>query len=156
MFVIATSKKASDFHKTVHTMNTTFFSAAVLFLVFMVIALFTFKNQNYMSQDKPVKELLKDNPGKVIDVRTLREYNAGHLVITDAHFDLLNGDFQKAVPTLDKDETYYLYCRTGNRSGQAARMMKEAGFENVHNIGGYQELLREGLEGKTPDDKDES
>jgi len=107
-----------------------------------------------MAQEKPVKELLKEQPGKVIDVRTLGEHQDGHLLVTDAHLDLLNGDFQNALPSLDKEETYYLYCRSGNRSGQAARMMRESGFENVYNIGGFQQLLREGLEPNKTDSDD--
>ncbi|MDZ7680804.1 MAG: rhodanese-like domain-containing protein [Fodinibius sp.] len=49
------------------------------------------------------------------------------------------------LKSLDKDKTYYLYCRTGNRSGQAAELMVENGFDNVYNIGGYQDLVDAGI-----------
>jgi phage shock protein E len=88
-------------------------------------------------------------PGIVIDVRTQDEYDEGHLAVTDRHHDLLNGDFEAHLDSLDKDETYYLYCRSGNRSGQAAKLMIENGFENVYNIGGYEDLVRAGLENKS-------
>ena len=92
------------------------------------------------------KEKIKSQPGKVIDVRTLEEYNDGHLNITDAQYDWMNGNFHDAVESMDKEETYYLYCRSGNRSGQAAQMMRNRGFENVYNIGGFEDIVRDGFE----------
>ncbi|GAA5522838.1 rhodanese-like domain-containing protein [Aliifodinibius salicampi] len=87
-------------------------------------------------------------PGIVIDVRTQDEYDEGHLAVTDRHHDLLNGDFEARLDSLDKNKTYYLYCRSGNRSGQAAKLMIENGFENVYNIGGFEDLVAAGLESK--------
>jgi len=88
----------------------------------------------------------ESNSGVVIDVRTQEEYDDGHLKITDAQHNWLNGDFHNAVEEMDKSETYYLYCRSGNRSGQAARMMKKKGFENVYNVGGFDDLVSAGFE----------
>ncbi|WP_114985759.1 rhodanese-like domain-containing protein [Cyclonatronum proteinivorum] len=95
---------------------------------------------------KEFKEKLEKDRGVVIDVRTRGEFEDGHLAITDQQLDLTNGEFQQAVPNLDPDKTYYLYCRSGNRSGQAARMMKQAGFENVFNVGGFDTLVAHGFE----------
>lgn len=92
------------------------------------------------------KQKVEQEPGVVIDVRTLEEYEEGHLAQTDHHYDLLNGDFEAQLESLDKDQTYYLYCRTGNRSGKAAEMMVENGFKNVYNIGGFEDLVQGGLE----------
>ncbi|MDZ7715194.1 MAG: rhodanese-like domain-containing protein [Balneolaceae bacterium] len=91
-------------------------------------------------QDKIDKE-----PGAVIDVRTRDEYDRGHLASVDYHLNLLNGDFEASLDSLEKDKTYYLYCRTGNRSGQAADLMKQNGFEEVYNIGGFQDLVDAGV-----------
>lgn len=92
------------------------------------------------------KEKYSETPGVVIDVRTQEEYEEGHLVKTDHQYDFMNGEFEEQLDKLDKDETYYLYCRSGNRSGQAARMMKSKGFENVYNIGGFEDLANKGFE----------
>ena len=35
-----------------------------------------------------------------------------------------------------KDETVYIYCRSGNRSGQACLMLEPCGFKNVINVTG--------------------
>ncbi|MEX0722254.1 MAG: rhodanese-like domain-containing protein [Gracilimonas sp.] len=92
------------------------------------------------------KEKRFETEGVIIDVRTKGEYEEGHLAETDHLYDLTNGDFQAQLHNLDKEETYYLYCRTGNRSGQAARIMKNAGFENVYNVGGFDDLANAGFE----------
>lgn len=90
------------------------------------------------------KQQATTQQGVVIDVRTQEEFASGHLQGAE-HADLLNGDFAKSIESLDKDKTYYLYCKTGNRSGKAAKLMQDAGFKNVFNIGGYEELKSAGL-----------
>ncbi|MEX0661298.1 MAG: rhodanese-like domain-containing protein [Balneolaceae bacterium] len=92
------------------------------------------------------KQQIENEPGVVIDVRTDDEYNQGHLAVADHQFDLMNGDFENNLDDLDKNKTYYLYCRTGNRSGKAADMMKKQGFEKVHNIGGFEDLANSGFD----------
>lgn len=88
----------------------------------------------------------QEEPGVVIDVRTQEEYIQGHLARADYQYDLMNGDFAARLDSLDKDQTYYLYCRSGNRSGKAARLMIQKGFNNVYNIGGFQDLVDSGLQ----------
>lgn len=94
------------------------------------------------------KEMLTEERGVIIDVRTRQEFDAGHLADTDHQYDFLNGDFQNAVNELDPSKTYYLYCRSGNRSGQAARILQREGFEQVYNVGGFDDLARAGFETK--------
>lgn len=92
------------------------------------------------------KEKMENDRGVVIDVRTRGEYSEGHLKEADLNHDYLNGDFQGQLGSLDKEETYYLYCRSGNRSGKAARIMKMQGFDKAYNIGGYEGLVSAGFE----------
>jgi phage shock protein E len=92
------------------------------------------------------KEQLQHQPGMIIDVRTRQEYEEGHLAETDKLIDFMAGDFEEKIRELDKNETYYLYCRTGNRSGKAMEIMQNAGFREVYNIGGYQDLVSAGLD----------
>ena len=91
------------------------------------------------------QEKVDETPGVIIDVRTLKEYNQGHLANVNYQLNLLNGDFEAALDSLDKEKTYYLYCRTGNRSGQATELMKKNGFKKVYNIGGFQDLVDAGV-----------
>ena len=92
------------------------------------------------------RERLAKERGEIIDVRTKAEYDEGHLELTDKLYDFNSGEFHEHVNELDKEKTYYLYCRSGNRSGQAARLLKSKGFENVYNVGGFEDLVRAGFE----------
>lgn len=124
----------------------------VIILVAVAFAIFYFLDgkQSPAKMDAQTfkQQINKNAGGVVIDVRTQKEYEAGHLALADRHHDLLNGDFEAQLDSLDKDKTYYLYCRTGNRSGKAAELMAEHGFEHVYNIGGFQDLVDAGLESK--------
>ena len=81
----------------------------------------------------------------IIDVRSDSEWAAGHLESAQ-HLEL--GLVAKNIETLveDKDQRIYLYCRSGNRSGQAKAILEAMGYSNVVNAGGVgnaSELLGE-------------
>jgi rhodanese-related sulfurtransferase len=71
----------------------------------------------------------------VIDVRTPEETSAGHLAGA-LLFDVQDAAFMANLETLDKSANYYVYCRSGNRSGAAIETMKANGFTGeLHNGG---------------------
>ena len=73
----------------------------------------------------------------LIDVRDVEEFAAGHLPnATNIPFN--DGTLAAQIPTLDPNAAYGVYCRSGNRSGQAVALMKEAGFTNVVDLGGLE------------------
>lgn len=92
------------------------------------------------------KERIENEPGIIIDVRTPSEYNEEHLKRTDYNLNVMSNSFAQEIEKLDKDKSYYLYCRSGSRSGRAAKIMRRHGFENAYNIGGFQQLVRHGFE----------
>jgi len=70
-----------------------------------------------------------------LDVRTPIEFAEGH--IEGARLiDFQSGNFENEISALDKNATYAVYCRSGNRSGQAVKVMQDAGFTNVFNMNG--------------------
>lgn len=70
----------------------------------------------------------------LIDVRTTEEFNQGH--IKDAKNVPLVNNFASALPNqVTKGSAIYVYCRSGNRSYQAARQLIEAGYKNVYDLG---------------------
>ena len=78
----------------------------------------------------------KDNPSFVIlDVRTLQEFADGY-VEGAINIDFSSATFGDELDALDKEKTYLIYCRSGNRSGQALGMMEELGFQEVYNLSG--------------------
>ena len=84
------------------------------------------------SAQTPVSDLV------VIDVRSPQEFAEGH-VQGALNLDLNSGEFQAAMDGLDPDANYALYCRSGNRSGQAAAMLAGAGFTSVQDLGPLQD-----------------
>jgi|SRR5690625_2300745 len=103
-------------------------------------------SENQILDAEQFREQRKKNPGKIIDVRTPEEYEEGHLAEADQLIDFRSDSFDSEISKLDKNETYYLYCRTGGRSGKATEKMKKAGFSNVYNVGGYDQLVKDGFE----------
>lgn len=79
----------------------------------------------------------------VIDVRSEGEFAGGH-VAGARHVNVLDPDFRERVSDLDRDQTVYLYCASGARSGRAAKVMEDMGFERVVNAGGIGDLQRAG------------
>lgn len=79
--------------------------------------------------------------GNVIDVRTATEFAEGH-VQGARNLDIQNGDFEKALSSLDKNAAYNLYCRSGNRSATATEMMRNAGFTNVVDLGAVEDAAK--------------
>ena len=63
----------------------------------------------------------------IIDVRTPEEWATGHLEGA-VRIGIADPDFAQQLETLDKSADYYIYCRSGNRAGQAIDYMKSAGF----------------------------
>jgi rhodanese-related sulfurtransferase len=74
-----------------------------------------------------------NNTYEIIDCRTPGEYQMGHIPGSRL-IDLMDPAFREKVQQLDKDKTYYIYCRSGSRSMTACRVMADAGIEDLHNV----------------------
>jgi rhodanese-related sulfurtransferase len=86
----------------------------------------------------------------LLDVRTPQEYASGH-VRGAVNIDVSDPDFTRQIETLPTDETYVVYCRSGNRSAQAATIMAEAGFVDVRDVdAGLDTLAQAGVALVTP------
>lgn len=74
---------------------------------------------------------------QLVDVRTPKEFSEGAIKNAD-NIDFLVDGFVEKFADYDKSEPIYIYCRSGHRSGQAAKKLSKAGFENVVDLkGGY-------------------
>ncbi len=76
-----------------------------------------------------------DSNAVLLDVRTAGEFSMGYIPGAKL-IDLMSPNFMGQIEKLDKSKSYYVYCRSGNRSYQAGVMMRKAGFENVYNLAG--------------------
>ncbi|MBH1939389.1 rhodanese-like domain-containing protein [Mobilitalea sibirica] len=71
----------------------------------------------------------------ILDVRTTQEFNSGHI-----EGAVLIPDYELAEVAeeqlKDKDAIILIYCRSGNRSAQAANTLQELGYTNLYDFGG--------------------
>lgn len=70
---------------------------------------------------------------QLIDVRTPAEFSTGHLKGAK-NLDWNGGQLQQEAGKLDKTKPVMVYCRTGNRSKEAAAWLKKEGFTNVYEM----------------------
>ena len=108
----------------------------VLF-VFCVISFLACKNAS--TQSIPVAAFdkeLKQNEAQLLDVRSITEYNSGHLpqaLQADWNNEV---EFAKRVQALDKHKTVLVYCLSGIRSNSAMQWLYSKGFTKVYNLQG--------------------
>ncbi len=89
-----------------------------------------------LSQEEWAEQLANDDNAVILDVRTEAEVAEG-IIPNAIHIDIYKGQgFIDEIEALDKSKNYYLYCRSGNRSGQACAIMEQLGFENAYNLEG--------------------
>jgi rhodanese-related sulfurtransferase len=76
----------------------------------------------------------EDNPNFVIlDVRTPEEF-LGEYIENAVNLDYYSDTFRNDLDKLDKNKTYFIYCRSGRRSENALNIMKELDFREVYNM----------------------
>jgi phage shock protein E len=88
-------------------------------------------------------EIVKlDGNGTIVDVRTAKEYEKGHLknAINIPHTEVAA---KIADHVENKDDKIVLYCRSGRRSGIAKRILAGIGYECVVNAGAYTKLKKQ-------------
>ena len=91
-----------------------------------------------------LSELLEDQRERILDIRPLAAYNGWRLngetrgghIPGAKHIDMMDRTFMKQIEQLDKDKTYYVYCRSGSRSAAVCREMGNSGFKNLYNLAG--------------------
>ncbi|OEH92551.1 hypothetical protein BFG57_15170 [Bacillus solimangrovi] len=89
------------------------------------------KHPHVVSNDE-LQSILQNNEEMVLlDVREQAEYAFNHIPNAKS-FPLEN--FEKNVTELNPAHTFYIICRTGNRSDVVAQKLTEAGFVHVFNV----------------------
>jgi rhodanese-related sulfurtransferase len=82
-------------------------------------------------QGDEVHQIIKNEKPIILDVRTAGEFNQGHLPKAK-NIDFFSRDFSSKIQSLDKDKTYLLYCRSGNRSGKSLKHFKD--FKKIYHL----------------------
>lgn len=84
-----------------------------------------------------MSETFKDKTYVIIDVRQDYEYNKEHVL------DAVNiplGEIETITQKYAKDTNIILYCKSGNRSNQAALKLIELGYKNIYDLGGIDSI----------------
>ena len=118
--------------------------SSILFIILFLVFTSCYAKQNSeakmtyksVSMEDGLRLMQNDKDFILLDVRTIEEYNAGHipnaLLLTNETFT--KEDAEKLIP--NKDTTIYVYCRSGRRSKQASEKLVALGYRNVIEIGG--------------------
>lgn len=80
-----------------------------------------------------IRTLISEGEAELVDVRTPREFAADAL---EGAKNIPVQNLQQRLDEVgDKDDPVMVYCRSGNRSARAARILEKAGFEEVYDLG---------------------
>lgn len=113
-----------------------FISVAIIALISIVLIL-TAKHPSYVkiTPNQAYELMQSQNNCTVLDVRTPEEFSQGHIpgAILIPDYELAKRA-EKKLP--DKNALILVYCRSGNRSRQAANTLLKLGYTNVKDFGG--------------------
>ena len=95
-------------------------------------------------------DLIQGNHGNpdfvILDVRTSQEFHNGHIEGA-LSIDVNLPSFSEELEQLDRNATYLVYCRSGNRSRTALAIMEDLGFTSIYHLtNGITEWVDAGLQ----------
>lgn len=89
-----------------------------------------------LSQKEWCDQLKQDDDAVILDVRTAEEIEEGFIKGAVA-MDIRNtAEFYENAQKLDPSKKYYIYCRSGGRSGQACALFNSLGIKDTYNLVG--------------------
>jgi rhodanese-related sulfurtransferase len=103
-----------------------------------IIALFTLsftKSSSKLLGADFIEKYNSTSNSVLLDVRTPSEFLSGH-IDKAINIDFENKIFLSEIKNLDVNKTYFVYCRSGSRSGQAISLMKANGIKNIYELQG--------------------
>jgi rhodanese-related sulfurtransferase len=93
------------------------------------------KNYEDLSGREFKQRFQSDKNAVLIDVRTPSEFKSGSIKGAK-NIDVTGPGFSSEISKLDKSKQYFIFCRSGARSGHACRMMSAQGFKVINLSGG--------------------
>ena len=108
---------------------------AAVSVVFMLMSSCTIGQTKYDIELDEFEKKMASEKYLLVDVRTEEEFSEGHIKGA-INIDYLTENFSVEIQQLDLETPVLLYCRSGNRSNKAMKIMKELGFKEVYNLEG--------------------
>jgi rhodanese-related sulfurtransferase len=89
------------------------------------------------------EQALNKNDIVLIDVRTPEEFNAGHIAGA-INIDINSNTFEQQIKQLSKNKTVLVYCRSGNRSAKASKILRKNHYKVMDLAGGINAWIQSG------------
>ena len=122
-----------------------------LIMGFSLFGLFGQTNDFKIVDANEFAKYIQDKNVTVLDVRTPAEHAEGYIPGTDFNIDVLEDSYTKiATEKLPKDKPVALYCRSGNRSKKAAKILADKGYKVVELGTGFRGWVAAGKRVETP------
>lgn len=115
-------------------------NAIIIFAVVGILAITAaFYTADFLKKSKynnisvqEARDLIEDKPELVIlDVRTVSEFEEGHI---ENAINIPVDELENRLNELNKEDDLLVYCRTGNRSGTAVKILADAGYTKVYHM----------------------
>ncbi len=111
----------------------------ILIIGGIILAVYVvYRIYKYQTLDNGLEKLIK-NGAVILDVRTEKEYEMGHI---EGSVNISLGTIRERYTELDPDKTYITVCSHGLRSVKVEGILKEKGFKNVYNGGTWIDLQK--------------
>ena len=108
---------------------------AAVSVVFMLMSSCTIGQTKYDIELDEFEKKMASEKYLLVDVRTAEEFSEGHIKGA-INIDYFSATFADGISKVGFEIPVLLYCRSGNRSGKAMKIMKELGFKEVYNLEG--------------------
>jgi thioredoxin len=116
-----------------------------LFILSCILAITSCQNSRSSVDAQAFNDLLQQRPEAIIlDVRTPQEFSMNHMENAQ-NLNIYDSQFEEMISSLDKNKAIFVYCTSGGRGLDAAKILSKNGFNEVYNLDGG--LLKWELEG---------
>ena len=116
------------------------FAIVIIILIIAVVIVMSLSGTNKSVIQSPnseeISEIIQDKSVTIIDVRTAEEYKTGHV---EGAINIPYDEIENEV-NYDKDQTIAVYCRTGVRSSEAAKILEKMGYTKIYDLGGIEDF----------------
>lgn len=117
----------------------------ILIIITLIVVIYILNKKNvtvrnnskikYVSMNEIVEIMEKNDDYIILDVRTAEEYNEGHIPnAINIPNEIIENSVLNDLP--NKKQLILIYCRSGNRSKQAAQKLEKIGYTNLVEFGG--------------------
>ena len=107
------------------------------FLFTIILSLVSLSIHAQIADTDTLRSLTARKGTVIVDVRTVEEYNEGHI---ESSINIPLQILGDSIESLKHYEKVIVICRSGRRSVKAKAELEEAGFTNVYNGGGWEHL----------------